>query len=456
MKIPLTPPVLADLLQKSSANSQRLLEIIQSKIGPTPKGEYLHWDKLRHLQPPEGFSLEEWWLAAKWARTSLYRALPFADKYGRTFQYAMPDLVLKFLHQVDRETSAQIQASEQITNPQTRDSYLVSSLIEEAITSSQLEGASTTRKVAKEMLREGRKPRTRSEQMIFNNYRAMQFIRGIANEEMTPAIVFELHRILVEQTLDDATAAGRLRREEEDIHVVDTRDSEVLHTPPDAAELKSRLVKLCRFANDRDSEPFMHPTIRAIILHFMLAYDHPFTDGNGRTARALFYWSMLNQGYWLTEYISISRILKSAPSEYARAYLYTETDDRDVTYFIVHQLNVMLRALKDLQKYLGRKVGEVQEVEDIIRKSRTLQDKLNHRQVAVLGHGLRHPNIMYRIEGHRQSHNVTYDTARTDLLELADLGLFDKTRSGKAFVFVAPANLAERLKRLDKDHATRK
>jgi Fic family protein len=286
--------------------------------------------------------------------------------------------------------------------------------------------------------------------MIFNNYRAMQFIREIAEEEMTPGIILELHRILVDQTLDDTSAVGRLRREEDDIHVVDTRDSEVLHTPPEAKELKKRLAILCNFANDRNSEPFMHPAIRAIILHFMLAYDHPFTDGNGRTARALFYWSMLNQKYTMTEYISISRILKSAPSDYARAYLYTETDDGDVTYFIVHQLGVMLRAFDDLTKYLVKKTGEVQEIEGMIRRSPVLRDRLNHRQIALLGHGLRHANAVYRIEGHRQSHNVTYDTARTDLLELAELGLLDKSRVGKAFVFISPANLAERLRKLNK------
>lgn len=449
MKIPLTPPNMAALLQKATAKQGRLLEILQSHTGPTPRGEYLHWDKLRHLSPPKDFSMEEWWLSIKLARTSLYRPLRFTDKHGGHFQYAMPDPVLKLLHRADRDASAQIQAAEQIANPQTRDTYLISSLIEEAITSSQLEGASTTREVAKEMLREGRKPRTRSEQMIFNNYRAMQFIRDVSRDELTPAVIFELHRILVDQTLDDASAAGRVRREEEDIHVVDTRDSEVLHTPPAASELKNRLARLCAFANDTDAETFMHPTIRAIILHFMLAYDHPFTDGNGRTARALFYWSMLHQGYWLIEYVSISRILKSAPAEYARAYLYTETDDRDVTYFIVHQLSVLLRALTDLQKYLVRKVNEVQEIEEIIRKSRLLQDQLNHRQITLLGHGLRHPNAIYRIEGHRKSHNVTYDTARTDLLALANLDLLEKHRSGKAFVFTAPVNLASRLRHLD-------
>jgi Fic family protein len=228
--------------------------------------------------------------------------------------------------------------------------------------------------------------------------------------------------------------------------VVDTRDSVVLHTPPNASELEKRVDKLCRFANEMDGDTFIHPVVRAIILHFAIGYDHPFVDGNGRTARAVFYWSMLSRGYWLTEYISISRILKGAPSEYARAYLYTETDENDVTYFIIHQLNVILRAIQDLQKYLTKKSTEVHEIEAMIRKSPRLRGLLNHRQIALLGHALRHPGTVYRIEGHRQSHKVTYDTARTDLLKLARLKLLEKQRTGRAFVFLSPPNLAARLR----------
>src|SRR5229473_759869 len=449
MKIPLTPPsfdeVVKNLGHKGRWFPDKFSELLRRPVEPA--GQYLHWDKLRHLTPPADLSSEEWWLVIKIARQALYRKLPFTDRYGRHFNYAMPDLAVRLCHQVDRDTSGRIQAAEQITNPQMRDTYLVSSLIEEAITSSQLEGASTTRKVAKEMLREGRKPRDRSEQMIFNNYRAMQFIREITRDEITPSIVLELHRLLTEDTLDDPKSAGKLRTKD-DIHVMDVRDGVILHTPPAATELKARMDKLCRFADESDSEPFLHPVIRAILLHFMLGYDHPFVDGNGRVARALFYWSMLKQGYWLTEYISISRILKSAPAEYARAFLHTETDENDTTYFIVHQLEVILRAVQDLQKYLARKASEVHEIEVLIRRSPKLQQLLNHRQITLLSHAMRHPNATYRIEGHRQSHNVTYDTARTDLLELAELGLLEKTKAGKAFVFISPPNLTARLKKI--------
>lgn len=52
-------------------------------------------------------------------------------------------------------------------------------------------------------------------------------------------------------------------------------------------------------------------------LHFMLGYEHPFVDGNGRVARAMFDWAMLRNGYWLFEFISVSRIIRQAPAKYA-------------------------------------------------------------------------------------------------------------------------------------------
>lgn len=309
MKIPLSPPLITDLV--AGVAPLRLLEIM--KGGPTPGGDYAHWDKLRHRKPPQGYSIEEWWAGMKLARIALYRPLPFQDKTNRSFRYALPDLVLKMLHEIDRDLVSRLRGSEQIANPHTRDTYAINALIEEAITSSQLEGASTTRGVAKHMLREGRMPRTVSEQMIANNYQAMHFLRERAKEPMTPALIIEIHAILMMGTLDDSAPPRRLRCHEDDIHVVDNRDGRVIHIPPAAEKLPERMERFCCFANSGDPEHFLHPVIQAIVLHFILAYDHPFTDGNGRTARAVFYWSLLHNDYWLADYISISRILKSAP-----------------------------------------------------------------------------------------------------------------------------------------------
>jgi len=277
----------------------------------------------------------------------------------------------------------------------------------------------------------------------------MRSISERVRHPLTPDTILELHSLLTRDTLDDPTAAGRLRRADEHIDVVDHRNQRVLHIPPHADELPERLERLCQFANDRDAEPFVPPIIRAILLHFALAYDHPFVDGNGRVARALFYWSALSQGYWLLEFVSISSILKKAPARYARAYLFTETDESDVTYFLIHQLDSILAAIDGLYTYLQRKAGELQATESMLRSSEQLRGQLNHRQLALIRHAVRHPGASYTIKGHRQSHNVVYQTARADLLRLAEMGLLDQRKVGRSFLFYAPTDIENRLGRVD-------
>ena len=161
MKIPVPPPDYAALLQGLAP--RRSIEVFQGilsgEIGPAPGGKYRHWDILRHLEPPEGLTHEEWWLGVKLARSNSYQNLPFPDERDRPFRYVLHDAALRALHEIDRDASGHIRAPELVTSPRTRDTYLVKSQMEEAITSSQLEGAATTREAAKDMLQQGRKPR---------------------------------------------------------------------------------------------------------------------------------------------------------------------------------------------------------------------------------------------------------------------------------------------------------
>lgn len=416
---------------------------------PLPAGKYLHWDELRHRQPPEGLSLEQWWLSVFMARGAILQSLPFTDKNDNPFRLATPEPVLFHLHHIDRDAAGQIKTPESSSIHENRERYLLHSLIEESITSSQLEGASTTRKVAEAMLREKRQPRDRSEKMIFNNYQAMEHLRQLKDEKITPEHILELHRIITLDTLDDWADAGRLR-ETDDVNVVDVRDGKLLHQPPSFKELPERLERLCRFANDdADSSPFVHPVVRAILLHFMIGYDHPFADGNGRTARALFYWSMARSGYWLMEFLSISQFLRSAPRQYVQAYLYTETDRNDTTYFVLHQLDIIRRSIAGLHDYLGRKIQEQRDAERLTIKAGQLPTPLNHRQIALLTHALKHPGEVYRVSKHQAVHDVVYQTARADLLGLEALGFLAKIKQGNAFVFFAVENLTERLQSME-------
>ncbi len=374
------------------------------------------------------------------------RTLGLSDANGIPFKYNRnPDPLQRSLHHVDQECSGRVAMDEVVTSDrQASQRFLVNSLMEEAIRSSQLEGATTSRVVAKELLRSGREPTDRSERMIVNNYRALQFMRNEMGGALSPELVLELHRIVTEGTLEDPDAAGRLQQPGEDrVAVFDRDDGRRVHLPPPAEQLPERLESLCRFANESErNDQFIHPVIRAILLHFCLAYDHPFVDGNGRTARILFFWSMLEQGYWLVEYLSISRILKEAPARYGQAFLETETDDGDTTYFLIYQLQVIERAIKEMHDYLGRKIGEIKEVEALLHGS----DGFNHRQLALLSDALRHPDHSYSFGGHAEIHRVTHETARSDLTRLADRELLARRRIGREYYFEAVPNLTKRLK----------
>lgn len=424
---------------------ERVGDVVQAPEDDRERSSYLHWDKLVHLDPPEGLSTDEWWFRIKLGRSSSLRSLPLSDPAGTPLHFNLPDVVLRLLHHADQRCSGEIAMGEVVTaDGHARQHYLVNSLMEEAIRSSQLEGATTSRRVAKDLLRSGRTPRDRSEKMILNNYRAMVFMREGMGQELTPAAVLELHRTLTEGTLDNPDAAGRLQRPDEDrVAVFDRDDSTLLYSPPPAEQLPDRLEALCRFANgDDDGSGFVHPVVRAVLLHFWLGYDHPFEDGNGRTARALFYWCMRTRGYWLVEYLSVSRILRDAPSQYVRSYLLTETDEGDTTYFLLYQLQVLERAVEELHRYLERKTSEIREVEGLIRGA----SELNHRQLSLLGDALRAVDHEYTLGGHARIHDVTHETARADLGGLASAGLLERDRVGRQFVFRPPSDLAERLK----------
>lgn len=442
MKLPQIPPELSMLIARLQ-KPEAMMTVIRA--GETiPDRGYLHWDELRRRPLPEGVdSYEMWWLILKMRRAASYRWLSgLLDKKGHPFVYSLPDEILRLLHQVDFHSGAMIGVEDTVLNKEELEKkHLVGTLIEEAITSSQLEGAATTRRVAKELIRSGRAPRDKSERMIRNNYLAMKEIVQRKNEPLTPELVFHIHRIITEGTLENPDAAGRFRTEQEPIHVIDDEGT-VYHEPPVASELPERMKRLCAFANEQEcsEEAYIPPVIRAILLHFWLAYDHPFVDGNGRVARALFYWGMLKQGFWLFEFVSISDILLKAKTQYTKAYLHTETDANDLTYFILYQMDVIQRALLSLHAFIKKRQKSIQDT------AQWLSDVpgLNNRQYAILAHSIRYPDAPLTIKVCQQRHHTAYATTRADLLDLAQRGFFIQRKRGKEMLFYA---VLERLKK---------
>ncbi|MFP4145457.1 MAG: Fic family protein [Phycisphaeraceae bacterium] len=400
---------------------------------------YWHWDKLKFIARSKKLDPQLVWAFVKLGRQPRYRVLPLRGYSDQRLRFNLPDAVQRELMLIDQQLAGHILARDEspLTTSQ-QERFIINAFHEEAIASSMLEGAATTRRDAKRMLRTHRKPRSRGEQMVLNNYRAILFIREHRDTDLSPDFLLELQTILTRNTLDDVSGVGRFRVEDDNIQVVDARDNEVVHDPPPASELEGRLNQLCDFANNSTgAEEFIHPVIRACILHFQLAFDHPFCDGNGRTARALFYWEMLRRGYWLFEHLPISRLIYRGPAKYIRAFLYSETDECDITYFLVYHMEVVAKARQELREWIAHKQAQMAQARRLFRSDR----RLNHRQHETVLQAARNPNRPLTISEHQIKHAVAYATARNDLLELADWGYLDQHQVGNRYEFTAGPKL---------------
>lgn len=432
MKIPEKPPSIGPFsdedLQKllSFSDSEKMRDLIRQA-----NKEYVYWDKFKYKGMPEGVSPQSAWLYLRWFnRKPQARDILVKDKENKPFNFWLPDQVLENLHFIDSFAGGQISLDEPTANREAKEKYLIASVMEEAISSSLLEGAVSTRERAKEMLLSGKKPISHGDRMIYNNFLTIRKLGNLKDHSLSVDLLNDIHREITQETLKDPTTCGRFRTKSDSPIAIMDEQGNVLFEPPSAEEVNQRVAELIQFANHK--KEFIHPVIKAIILHFSLAYVHPFVDGNGRTARALFYWYMLKENYWLMEYLSISSIILKAPGQYARAYLYTETDDRDLTYFITFNLRVICDAIAKLKSYIAKKQKEIKTYSDTLRNK---FPDLNYRQETLLEHALHHPSHYYSIQNHKNYHGVTYETARKDLLGLAEKRLMEKIQKGRAFYF---------------------
>jgi Fic family protein len=374
--------------------------------------EYYHWHVIKRLNYPKGVNPLDIWNIVKLRR----RITPTRIKFGDySFNWNINNRLQEMLHFLDMHVGGTLESPAKIPS-EDKGRYLISSLMEEAIASSQIEGAVTTRKKAKEMLRQNKRPANKSEQMIVNNYATIQRILEIKAEPLNTGNLLELHRLMTKDTMAKSSEEGAFRTDD-DIDVVDTATGEVVHHPPDQKDLDVLLKDLYSFFNDEDNGTFVHPLIKACILHFMLGFIHPFTDGNGRTARALFYWYLLKKGYWLTEYLSISRLILKAKAQYARAFQYTEIDEHDLTYFILFNLRVMKLSFDDLRAYIQRKNDENKELSDFMGV-----DGISYRQSVILEWFYKEPTLLLTVKETQTRLAVSNGSARNDLGELQAKG----------------------------------
>jgi Fic family protein len=374
---------------------------------------------------PGEFNLSEVWQEIQEERKARGEILDLKDEKGTNFWYFNLKPLQAKLHQIDSRGRDSLYSH---IKPDIENELIFDSIIDEAWASIIIEGAFTTHKRAQELVRRNLTPKDKNELMMKNNHLAMTYILEHRESEFNIDLILKIHQIITQGTLDDPEYAGKFRNDE--VFIWDKTNTAIFK-PMAAEKITPCLNNLVTWVNTHSDEDFIHPIAKASIIHFYLVYVHPFFDGNGRTARALFYFYLLKNEYEFFKYFSISALIAKQREKYYKAIKDVEDYDNDVTYFLIYFSDVVSKSIDEIIAKIVKKYQA-----DIISKNLDVRGiYLNKRQkklVKVLM-DQDHKNITTR--RYEKIFKVSYGTARSDLNEMAENGLLQKRKIGKGFVY---------------------
>ena len=401
------------------------------------EGKYLHYDQFRR-RIPKSVDPTLAWSVVKAARKQQQSIPVLLGDLDEACLFVATPAILRAISLCDQKTTtAALTYMISQSGEGKQIEYLMNDLInEEAISSSQLEGSATTTKVAKNLLQTERKGRDEGEKMIIGNYRMMECAWRNRHQPLTAQLMLELHQVGVEGIDDEHYHPGTLRNSDN----IEIRDGEgnIVHQPPAAAGLKRRLAKIIEWVNEDHTNTndtgYIHPMVKAIIIHFIIGYEHPFHDGNGRVARALFYWFLFREGFSAFRYIAVSTLLKAAPKQYGMSYVYTETDEMDLTYFVDYQCQIITRAIRLFLQNFDDALKAIRDFEQFLFNSGKYRE-LTANQRMVFNVAKSQPGTQFTAKGVMTNLGCSYNTAAAVLNGLVKNKLFKKRKEGKSWIY---------------------
>lgn len=387
---------------------------------------YLGKNEIMYRLPSE-VNINDFWPMILNYRKEHGKEIPLKDQKGRNFWYCP----LPYTNNITLiDNSAKSQIYENINkifkkSPRIANYYQYDALIDEAMNSSVIEGAFSTKKRTKELVSKKIKPVNKSDQMILNNHEALKFVLENLHRKIDEDIILEIYRIITKNTLDDADDVEKYRNGSV---IVCSATQETIYEGPNYEEVPKMMENLINFIK---SDISIHPIEKASIIHFYFVYIHPFFDGNGRTSRVIQYMYLLQQGYDFFKFFSVSTVIENQKLKYYKAIKDVEDYDSDLTYFINFNSSMILESIIAIISRLGRVFGK----DLIISKLENDGFYLSDRQKKCLHFFIKTEKGNMSIENYKKKYKVSYETARQDLNNLESAGIFQKVKIGKKNIY---------------------
>ena len=355
-------------------------------------------------------------------RKSVSNLTGFIDKEKRNLFF---NFTKEAENAVNRIEEAGRDKIDKIIPEEVKDAALIDSLIDEAFSSSVIEGAYSTRRRAYDMITQDRSPRNKSEKMILNNYRALEFTMDNFNEKLSHEMIYSIWEILTEDTLEPKEICEKYR--DDDVFVMN-KQGNIVFEGPKSDEVYEMMDNFINYFNGYDNT---NPIVKACLIHYYFVYIHPFFDGNGRTSRALMHMYLIRNGYEFLTYFSISKILVDKRNKYYEVIKTCETHESDVTFFIDFYTKLLIDTIIEIRNSYMHQFSK-QLIFNLMDSKNVI---INERQTKVLNYFLKRIKSSIDIKEYTKKYKVTTETARKDLRGLVDYGYFRKSKVGKKFLY---------------------
>ena len=385
---------------------------------------YYNKEEVGYRLSPE-IKLDQLWPELVRFRQAKAEFLPFKDQAGKPFWFVLTPQLQEYLHQVDSRGKDSLYS---VVKEEIRAELTEQALVEEAMFSSAIEGAFSTIARARELIIEGKEPKDTSDQMVANNGRVMRYVLEQREAPCSIELMHAIQRLVTEKTLEHEADAGRFR--DGPIFVVNQR-RETIYAAPPADTVQPSMDTLIQWINEGEQQPFIHPILRAAIIHTYLVYVHPYVDGNGRTARALFYWYLLKHRYEFFRYFSISSIIQETRQRYYKVLKDMEDHEADVTYVLLYMAESVVRAID----VILQRITERYRRDILFANIRERNIILNERQARFLKYLTVSKEKRGTIAKYQKDCKVVYETARRDLAQLETLGILAKGKQSHQFIY---------------------
>jgi Fic family protein len=337
-----------------------------------------------------------------------YKSLPLSDFNGDSIVFAE-------VHNAVNQNTVKL-----LLQPQDK-YYGLRAAEEEIISTSTIESVDFSRDSVRKILK-GMAPDDERENRVLGIKHGLEFISDTANK-ITEDNLYKLYMMTVGDFLSDGDklTEGRLYRHDS-VFIISDR---IEQTGLSAEKVPEFMKSLVAFANADDD---INDLVKAAIIHFYIGFVHPYFDGNGRMARLVHLWFLIQKGYKSALFVPFSSRIEKSRKEYYNAYTLIEENRKhsgkiDVTPFILYFINNVYNKMSED----STKIEALTVFDNAVKNGKITEKEMKLWRFVLSAYG---PDEFSTKQLEKDFGDAAYATIRTFVLKFEQLGLLSSVKYG--------------------------